>query len=105
MRRTPHAGRQRSLRGVLALLLGALLVGAGPADRRITIDVKNADIHNVLRLFAHVGQVNIVVSDRVTGRVTVRLQEVPWGEALKAVLMSRGLGAEKVGDILQVDTV
>lgn len=59
----------------------------------INLDLQNADIHNVLRLFASVSDVNIVTSDGVQGTVTVRLEDVPWDLALAAVLQSTGLSA------------
>ncbi len=44
----------------------------------LDLDVKNADIHDVMRLLADVGRVNIVVADNVKGKVTLRLRRVPW---------------------------
>ena len=60
---------------VLALLCthGAIHHGA-PID----LDVKDADIHDVFRLLADVGHVNLVVSDEVSGKVTLKLKHVAW---------------------------
>ena len=44
----------------------------------IDLDVKDADIHDVMRLLADVGNVNIVVADSVTGKVTLKLKRVAW---------------------------
>ena len=44
----------------------------------IDLDVKDADIHDVMRLIADVGNINIVVSDEVQGKVTLRLKHVAW---------------------------
>ncbi|HSD88628.1 MAG TPA: hypothetical protein VLB44_13965 [Kofleriaceae bacterium] len=44
----------------------------------IDLDVKDADIHEIMRLLADVGNVNIVVADTVQGRVTLRLKRVAW---------------------------
>lgn len=44
----------------------------------LDIDVKDADIHEVYRLLADVGRINIVVADTVQGRVTMRLKRVAW---------------------------
>lgn len=44
----------------------------------IDLDVKDADIHEVMRLLADVGNINIVVADTVQGRVTLRLKRVAW---------------------------
>ncbi|MFN0252027.1 MAG: hypothetical protein ACKV2T_34440 [Kofleriaceae bacterium] len=49
------------------------------------LDVKDADIRDVFRLLADTGKINIVVSDDVTGRVTMRLNNVPWDQILCTV--------------------
>jgi type II secretory pathway component HofQ len=71
----------------------------------VTLNVKDADIHNVLRLLADAGKVNIVVPEEVKGRVTVNLKDVPWLKALDSVLASKGLGREKIGNVIHVDTL
>jgi type IV pilus assembly protein PilQ len=74
----------------------------GYAGRRIDLDLKDADVHNVLRLLADVGQVNIVTADNVTGSVTIRMRNVPWDQALDVVLQSKGLGMVRGGNIIRV---
>jgi type II secretory pathway component HofQ len=65
----------------------------------ISIDVVQADIHNVIRLFAtHTGH-NFVISDGVEGKVTAKIEKVPWDEALVAILWSKGLVAINLGDV------
>jgi type IV pilus assembly protein PilQ len=44
----------------------------------IDLDVKDADIHDVMRLLADVGNINIVVADSVQGKVTLKLKRVAW---------------------------
>ena len=66
---------------------------------RISIDLVQADIHSVIRLFATYTGHNFIVSDGVEGKVTVTLNQVPWDEALQAVLLSQGLMAIPVGDV------
>jgi len=70
--------------------------------RRLDIEFKDADIHNVLRLFSEVGQINIVVADDVRGSVTLRMKNVPWDQALDMVLRSKGLGQVREGNIIRV---
>ncbi len=48
----------------------------------LDLDVKDADIRDVLRLLADVGRANMVVADEVSGRVTMRLKKVPWDQIL-----------------------
>jgi type IV pilus assembly protein PilQ len=72
------------------------------AGRRIDLDLKDADIHNVLRLLADVGQVNIVTADNVSGTVTIRMRNVPWDQALDVVLQSKSLGMVRMANMIRV---
>ena len=60
---------------------------------RVSLDLVNADIHGVLRFFAQTSGLNIVAGDDVMGRVTVQFTDIPWDQALQAVLLSQGLRA------------
>lgn len=70
--------------------------------KRIDLDLKDADIHNVLRLLADVGQVNIVTADNVAGSVTIRMRNVPWDQALDVVLQSKNLGMVRQANMIRV---
>jgi type IV pilus assembly protein PilQ len=70
--------------------------------RRIDLDLKDADIHNVLRLLADVGAVNVITSDNVTGSITIRMRNVPWDQALDVVLQAKNLGMVRAGNLLRV---
>jgi type IV pilus assembly protein PilQ len=70
--------------------------------RRIDLDLKDADVHNVLRLLADVGQVNIVTADNVSGSVTIRMRNVPWDRALDVVLQAKSLGMVRGGNVIRV---
>jgi type IV pilus assembly protein PilQ len=70
--------------------------------RRIDLDLKDADIHNILRLLADVGHVNVVTADDVAGNVTIRMRNVPWDEALDVVLQAKGLGMVRAGNLIRV---
>ena len=70
--------------------------------RRIDIDLKDADIHNVLRLLADTGHVNIVTADDVTGTITIRMRNVPWDQVLDVVLQAKGLGMVRQGNLIRV---
>jgi type IV pilus assembly protein PilQ len=52
--------------------------GAPHRGAPLDLDVKNADVHDVMRLLADVGNVNIVVADTVEGKVTLKLKRVAW---------------------------
>ena len=70
--------------------------------RRIDLDLKDADVHNVLRLLADVGRVNIVTADNVSGEVTIRMRNVPWDRALDVVLQAKSLGMVREGNVIRV---
>jgi type IV pilus assembly protein PilQ len=70
--------------------------------RRIDLDLKDADVHNVLRLLADVGRVNVITADNVSGSVTIRMRNVPWDQALDVVLQSKNLGMVRQGNLLRV---
>jgi len=72
------------------------------AGKRIDLDLKDADIHNILRLLADVGRVNIVTADDVQGNVTIRMRNVPWDQALEVVLQAKGLGMVRSGNLIRV---
>lgn len=74
----------------------------GMSRKRITIDLRGADIQNVLRLLAKEGGVNIVSGEGVSGDVTIRLRSVPLDEVFLTVLQARGLGFEKRGNVIRV---
>jgi type IV pilus assembly protein PilQ len=70
--------------------------------RRIDLDLKDADVHNVLRLLADVGGVNVITADNVKGTVTIRMRNVPWDRALDVVLQSKSLGKTQEGNVIRV---
>ncbi len=70
--------------------------------QRMSIDLQDADIHAVFRFIANTAELNIVASDDVKGTVTVQLKDVPWDQALAAVLQSKGLAAQRFGNIVRV---
>ena len=70
--------------------------------KMITLDFKEADIHNILRLFAEVSDLNIITTDDVKGKVTVRLVDVPWDQALDILLQANNLGVERIGNVIRI---
>ncbi len=82
--------------------VGAARGGRRYSGRRIDLDFKDADIHNILRLLAEVGGVNIVTGDDVSGQVTIRMRNVPWDQALDVILQAKGLGMVRRGNLIRV---
>lgn len=75
------------------------------SDNLFSLDLKDADLNDVLRLFAQEYGFNIVAGKEVTGTVTISLVNVPAEEALQAILGVNGFGYEKVGNLMLVSTL
>ena len=93
--------------GAVLIRLGGEVVPAQQAalppslpntNRTVSLDLQEADIHSVLRLFGEVSGMNFVASDDVQGTVTIFLQDVPWDQALAVILHSKGLAAQVYGE-------
>jgi type IV pilus assembly protein PilQ len=72
------------------------------AGEPISLDLKDADLRDVLRTFAKLAHFNIVIDPDVKGSVTVRLHDVPWDQALDVILQVNGLGYVLEDNILRV---
>lgn len=70
--------------------------------KRVSFEFKDIELHNLLRIIAEISKKNIVVADDVSGKVTVRLRNVPWDQALDLVLRAKSLGKEEFGNIIRV---
>jgi type IV pilus assembly protein PilQ len=84
------------------LIEGGLYEGKQYVGRRISLDFKDADIGNLLRLIAEVSDLNIIAGEDVDGKVTIRLVDIPWDQALDLVLLTKGLGFVRVGNVLRI---
>ena len=81
---------------------GGLIDGKEYRGRRVSLDFKDVEIADVLRLIAEVSDLNIIAGDEVSGKVTIRLVETPWDQALDVILMTKGLGFVRVGNVLRI---
>jgi type IV pilus assembly protein PilQ len=91
---------------LLAQLRAPIVAQAASPQQRprlISLDFKDADINNILRILAEFSGLNIVTSDDVKGKVTVRLQNVPWQQALDSVVRAAKLAYVQEGNIIRVD--
>ncbi len=70
--------------------------------RRISLDFKDADIQDILRLIAEVSNKNIIAGDDVHGKITMKMTNVPWDQALDIILQTNNLGMVQVGNIIRV---
>ncbi len=73
-----------------------------PPGRRLSMDFKDAEIDNILRIIAEVSGLNIVAGEDVKGKVTVRLINVPWEQALDVILKINNFGYVRDGNIIRV---
>jgi len=67
---------------------------------RLTLNFQDIDVRSVLQLLADTSGQNIVVSDSVTGNLTLRLQNVPWDQALDIVLRTKGLDMRRQDNVI-----
>jgi len=75
------------------------------SGEKVTFDFKDIDIRNALKLIAEMSQLNIIMSDDVSGTLTMSLVDVPWDQALELILSARGLGKEQSGNVMRVAPV
>ncbi len=69
---------------------------------KLSLNFQDIDVRSVLQLIADFTDLNLVASDTVQGNITLRLQNVPWDQALDLVLKTKGLDQRKVGNVLLV---
>lgn len=69
---------------------------------KLSLNFQDIDVRSVLQLIADFTDLNLVASDTVQGNITLRLQNVPWDQALDLVLKTRGLDKRKVGNVLLI---
>jgi type IV pilus assembly protein PilQ len=68
----------------------------------IDLKVTNADVTDVLRTFAQISGLNVIIQPGVTGVVTAELENVPWDQALEQILKINGLGYEVEGNVMRI---
>ncbi|KYZ85337.1 fimbrial protein [Alcanivorax sp. KX64203] len=69
---------------------------------KLSLNFQDIEVRSVLQLIADFTELNLVASDTVTGKITLRLQSVPWDQALDLILKTKGLDKRKVGNVLLV---
>lgn len=69
---------------------------------RLSLNFQDIEVRSVLQLIADFTGLNVVVSDNVRGNITLRLQNVPWDQALDIILSSRGLDKRQHGNVLMI---
>jgi type IV pilus assembly protein PilQ len=92
---------------VFILIIGPLLAFGQvlkPAISKISFDFMDADVRNVLRALSDVSKKNIVISEEVKGKVTIKLENVTYDEALDMILQGSDLARIEEGNVVRVVT-
>ncbi|MGB4361502.1 MAG: type IV pilus secretin PilQ [Rhodoferax sp.] len=79
-----------------------LAQGPGYGGEKLSLNFQSIDVRSLLQVIADFTNFNVITSDSVTGTVTLRLQDVPWDQALDIILQSKGLGMRKTGNVLWI---
>lgn len=79
-----------------------LTQGPGYNGQKLSLNFQNIEVRSLLQVIADFTNFNIVTSDSVSGAVTLRLQDVPWDQALDIILQAKGLGMRKSGNVLWI---
>ncbi|MBI4996401.1 MAG: type IV pilus secretin PilQ [Rhodocyclales bacterium] len=74
----------------------------GYQGEKVSLNFQNIPLRELLHVFADITNFNIVVSDSVAGNVSLRLNEVPWDQALEIVLKQKGLAMRKSGNVIWI---
>jgi len=74
----------------------------GYKGERLSLNFQDIEVRSVLQLIADFTGINIVVSDTVTGSLTLRLKNVPWDQALDLILKTKGLGMRQTGNVMLI---
>ena len=72
---------------------------------RISLSFQSVDFRSLLQIIADVAGTNMIVSDTVNGQIAMRLQNVPWDQALDIILRTKGLGMRRQGNVMLVAPV
>ena len=79
-----------------------LTQGPGYNGQKLSLNFQNIEVRSLLQVIADFTNFNIVTSDSVTGGVTLRLQDVPWDQALDIILQAKGLGMRKTDNVIWI---
>jgi type IV pilus assembly protein PilQ len=72
---------------------------------KISLDFKDADIKNILRLIANISGLNIIVGEGVEAKVTLKLENIPWDEAFDIILETNNLGKVVTKNVTRIETM
>ena len=95
---------------LITILMGSVPVHAADQTHaekhylgsKLSLNFQNIEVRSVLQVIAEFTHLNMVVSDSISGAVTLRLKDIPWDQALDIILQSRGLGMQQNGNVLYI---
>ncbi|MDE2420824.1 MAG: type IV pilus secretin PilQ [Gammaproteobacteria bacterium] len=70
--------------------------------QKLSLNFQDIEVRSVLQLIADFTGLNLVASDSVTGKITIRLQNVPWDQALDIIMKSKGLDKRQIGNVIMI---
>jgi type IV pilus assembly protein PilQ len=79
-----------------------LTQGVGYNGQKLSLNFQSIEVRSLLQVIADFTNFNIVTSDSVSGSVTLRLQDVPWDQALDIILQAKNLGMRKSGNVIWI---
>lgn len=79
-----------------------LVSGPGYRGEKLSLNFQDIDIRSLLQVIADFTNFNVVTSDTVQGNLTLRLQDVPWDQALDIILDAKDLGVKRSGNVLRI---
>lgn len=79
-----------------------LTQGPGYTGQKLSLNFQNIEVRSLLQVIADFTSFNIITSDSVNGAVTLRLQDVPWDQALDIILQAKGLGMRKNDNVIWI---
>ena len=68
----------------------------------VSLDLKDADLTDVLRYFSAVAELNVIIDPSVSGLVTVRVDDLPWPDAMEIILRAHGLWYDLEGNVMLI---
>ncbi|MBX2879767.1 MAG: type IV pilus secretin PilQ [Granulosicoccus sp.] len=74
----------------------------GYVGEKLSLNFQDIEVRSVLQLLADFTNLNIVVSDTVEGKLTLRLKNVPWDQALDIILQTKALGKRQAGNVIMI---
>lgn len=100
--KTPDSGVDYSTPSAPKMAPPSLSSNTSYSGEELSLNFQDIEVRSVLQLLADFTDLNIVVSDSVSGKVTLRLKDVPWDQALDIILRTKGLDRRASGNVIMV---